>query len=84
DLPEGRYYVKKDDEIMTYDIVKGAIILNDQPEDTYVTYTEVKAPSSYRIDTTSYTFSAGHDYSRNVLENYRSNYLIYIPITGVD
>ncbi|MBO4358681.1 MAG: VaFE repeat-containing surface-anchored protein, partial [Erysipelotrichaceae bacterium] len=84
DLPEGRYYVKKGDDIMTYDIVKGAIILNDQPEDTYVTYTEVKAPSSYRIDTTSYTFSAGHDYSRNVLENYRTNYLIYIPITGVD
>lgn len=85
-LDEGTYYVKRSDSdiIESYDTAKGAIILKDQPEDTNITYTEVKAPNSYHIDSKPYTFSVGHDSEKSVLENYRSNTSIFIPITGVD
>ena len=86
DLKEGDYYVQIDNEkdIKKYVVQKGAIVLENQLEDTQLTYTEVKAPTSYRIDNNSYTFSVGNDYSKNIIENYRSNVLMYIPITGVD
>ena len=86
DLKEGDYYVQIDNEkdIKKYVVQKGAIVLENQFEDTQLTYTEVKAPTSYRIDNNSYTFSVGNDYSKNIIENYRSNVLMYIPITGVD
>ena len=86
DLKEGDYFVQIDDNEKSkkYVVQKGAIILEKQLEDTNLTYTEVKAPTSYRIDNNSYTFSVGNDYSKNIIENYRSNVLMYIPITGVD
>ena len=86
DLKEGDYYVQINDEkqVKKYVIQKGAIVLENQIQDTNLTYTEVKAPTSYRIDKNSYTFSVGHDYSKNIVENYRSNTLKYIPITGVE
>ena len=86
DLKEGDYFIQIDDNEKSkkYVVQKGAIILENQLEDTNLTYTEVKAPTSYRIDNNSYTFSVGNDYSKNIIENYRSNVLMYIPITGVD
>lgn len=85
-LDDGRYYVSRDDRdtVESYDIAKGAIILNDQIEGTDITYIEVKAPNSYHIDSSPYTFSVGNERDDKVLENYRSNSSIFIPITGVD
>ena len=86
DLNEGDYYVQMndDEDVKKYVVQKGAIVLENQLQDSKLTYTEVKAPTSYQIDKNSYTFSVGHDYNKNIVENYRSNSLMYIPITGVE
>ena len=86
DLDDGVYYVKKNDEegCDIYHIGKGMIYLPDQEEDTEITFKELIAPIGYAVEPKPFTMTVGHDDRIRKVENYRANYLLYIPVTGRD
>ena len=86
DLKEGTYYVRKDpgESCSIYRVAKGMIYLPNQEEDTQITFQELAAPMGYAIEMKPFTMTVGHDDSVKTVENYRSNYLLYIPVTGRD
>ena len=86
DLPEGTYYARVEGEETSakYHVGKGLIYLDQQPEDTEITFTELVAPAGYYIDTKPFTMTVGHDYGIGEVENYRSNSMIIIPNTGYE
>ena len=65
-------------------IAKGTIFLPEQEEDTEITFTEIAAPTGYVKDGKPFTMTVGHDYTVERVENYRSNYFPYVPVTGRD
>ncbi|MBR4422548.1 MAG: VaFE repeat-containing surface-anchored protein, partial [Erysipelotrichaceae bacterium] len=89
-LNDGIYYVQVEGEetIRKWIIATGLIYLEDQPEDTQITYTEILAPKGYYLDPEPYVVDVGHDTSLASITNYRVNKAVYIPayipITGVD
>jgi hypothetical protein len=86
DLEEGTYYAKVEgeEEASVHQIAKGMIFLPMQEEDTEITFTEIAAPTGYVKDSKPFTMTVGHDYSVERVENYRSNYFPYVPVTGRD
>ena len=84
-LDDGIYYTEDaDGERTTWYIAKGMIFLPDQEEDTQITFTELVAPAGYVKDSKPFVMTVGHDYSVERVENYRSNYFPYVPVTGFD
>lgn len=84
-LEDGTYYTQIGDEPMqVWYIAKGTIFLPEQEEDTEITFTEIAAPTGYVKDSKPFTMTVGHDYSVERVENYRSNYFPYVPVTGID
>ena len=74
----------KKESCSIYRVAKGMIYLPDQEEDTQITFQELAAPMGYAIEMKPFTMTVGHDDSVKTVENYRSNYLLYIPVTGRD
>ena len=84
-LEDGTYYTQVGDGPMqAWYIAKGTIFLPEQEEDTEITFTEIAAPTGYVRDGTPFTMTVGHDYTVERVENYRSNYFPYVPVTGRD
>ena len=84
-LEDGTYYTQVGDGPMqAWYIAKGTIFLPEQEEDTEITFTEIAAPTGYVKDGKPFTMTVGHDYTVERVENYRSNYFPYVPVTGRD
>ena len=86
DLEEGEYYaqIKGNDDIRRCYVIKGSIFLPKLPEDTEVTFTELVPPIGYRLRKDPFTVSVGHEYSIDVIENYRANEALILPKTGIE
>ena len=90
DLKEGVYYaqVKGEETVRKWIVSQGMIYLEEQPEDTQITYTEIQAPKGYYLDPEPFIIDVGHDTSLASITNYRVNKAIYIPpfipITGIE
>jgi hypothetical protein len=92
DLEDGIYYAKttiptedgKEQEVEKWYVSKGMIYLPKQAEDTEISFVELIAPAGYYLDSKTYTYSVGHDYTLERVENYRTNIFIVIPQTGID
>lgn len=84
-LEQGVYYGQIDDgDIIAYQIEKGMIKLDDIPENSELTYTELMAPAGYYLDEKPYIVNVGDDQTLTTIENYRMNRAIIIPKTGID
>ncbi len=84
-LEDGIYYSQKgDDEKVTWYIARGTIYLPQQEEDTQITFDEIAAPAGYVKESKPFTMTVGHNYTVEKVENYRSNYFPYVPVTGRD
>jgi hypothetical protein len=92
DLEDGIYYAKTtiptvggtESEVEKWYVSKGMIYLPKQAEDTEISFVELIAPAGYYLDSKTYTYSVGHDYTLERVENYRTNIFIVIPQTGID
>lgn len=89
ELEDGEYYCKttEDATVKHHFVAKGGIYLEPLPEDTKVSFHELKAPAGYYVLTHDYIVDIGHDYTSKKLENFCSNQLIVyrrILDTGIE
>lgn len=84
-LEDGIYFTQVgNEEMVTWYIAEGTIYLPKQEEDTEITFAEIAAPEGYVRDSKPFVMNLGHDYTVDRVENYRSNYFPYVPVTGRD
>ena len=93
-LTDGVYYgqVEGETDVHKYVVARGMIYLEDQVEDTLITYHEEIAPEGYYLPGDDFICDVGHDDSITRIENTRPNSRIIrrdgdkpvIPHTGFD
>ncbi|MBR2578339.1 MAG: VaFE repeat-containing surface-anchored protein, partial [Erysipelotrichaceae bacterium] len=94
DLEPGVYYgqVSNEETIRKYVVARGMIYLEDQVEDTLITYHEEIAPEGYYLPGDDFVADVGHDDTVTRIENERPNTRIIhrggdtpvVPKTGFD